>query len=71
MRLTVLGGGGVRPSAGGACGGFLAGRLLLAHLQPGTDPAASPAVAATEFGGEVAVASPGTMDDLRAPFRPA
>jgi ribonuclease BN (tRNA processing enzyme) len=35
-----------------------AGKLLLTHLQPGTDPASSTAVAAEEFAGEIAVAAP-------------
>jgi len=34
------------------------GRLLLTHLQPGTDPAAAVAEAAEEFAGEIAVAAP-------------
>lgn len=35
-----------------------AGRLLLTHLQPGTDPAAAIDVARGEFDGQVAVAAP-------------
>jgi ribonuclease BN (tRNA processing enzyme) len=35
-----------------------AGRLLLTHLQPGTDPAAAIAVAREEFDAEVGVAAP-------------
>lgn len=44
--------------AGRQCAQAGAGRLLLTHLHPGTDPAASVAVAAEEFGGEIAVATP-------------
>jgi ribonuclease BN (tRNA processing enzyme) len=35
-----------------------AGRLLLTHLQPGTDPAAAIDVAGEEFDGQIAVAAP-------------
>jgi ribonuclease BN (tRNA processing enzyme) len=35
------------------------GRLLLTHLWPGTDPAAAVAVAATEYDGELGVATVG------------
>ncbi|HEV7650257.1 MAG TPA: MBL fold metallo-hydrolase [Actinophytocola sp.] len=44
--------------AGRQCALAGAGRLLLTHLQPGTDPAAAVAVAGEEFGGEIAVAVP-------------
>lgn len=44
--------------AGRQCALAGAGRLLLTHLQPGTDPAAAIAVARAEFDGEVAVAAP-------------
>ena len=36
-----------------------AARLVLTHLWPGTDPAATAAAAAAEYGGEIAVAAPG------------
>lgn len=42
-----------------------AGRLLLTHLQPGTDPAAAPAAAvAAGYGGEVGVATSGLVVEL-------
>lgn len=44
--------------AGRQCAAAGAGRLLLTHLQPGTDPAASVAVAGEEFPGEIEVAAP-------------
>jgi ribonuclease BN (tRNA processing enzyme) len=44
--------------AGRQCAAAGAGRLLLTHLQPGTDPAASVALAREEFAGEVTVAAP-------------
>ena len=44
--------------AGRQCAAAGAGRLLLTHLQPGTDPAASVAIAGEEFDGEIAVAAP-------------
>jgi ribonuclease BN (tRNA processing enzyme) len=44
--------------AGRQCAAAGAGRLLLTHLQPGTDPAAAVAVAGAEFGGQLAVAAP-------------
>jgi ribonuclease BN (tRNA processing enzyme) len=40
------------------CAAAGAGRLLLTHLQPGTDPAEAAAVAFEEFTGEIAVAAP-------------
>jgi len=43
--------------AGRQCALAGAGRLLLTHLQPGTDPAAAIAVARQEFDGDIAVAS--------------
>jgi ribonuclease BN (tRNA processing enzyme) len=44
--------------AGRQCAAAGAGRLLLTHLQPGTDPAASVAIAGEEFAGEITVAAP-------------
>jgi ribonuclease BN (tRNA processing enzyme) len=44
--------------AGRQCAAAGAGRLLLTHLQPGTDPAASVAVAGEEFAGKIEVAAP-------------
>jgi ribonuclease BN (tRNA processing enzyme) len=41
-----------------------AGRLLLAHLMPGTDPAAARAAAGRGYRGEVAVATPGLVAEL-------
>ena len=43
--------------AGRQCADAGAGRLLLTHLHPGTDPAASRAVAGEEYGGPVEVAT--------------
>jgi len=36
-----------------------AGRLVLTHLMPGTDPGAAAGAAAAAFGGQVTVARPG------------
>jgi ribonuclease BN (tRNA processing enzyme) len=47
--------------AGRQCARACAGRLMLAHLEPGTDAAAARAVAAEEYGGEVVVAAPGMV----------
>jgi len=41
-----------------------AGRLLLTHLMPGTDPAAATAAARGWYDGEVGVATPGLVLDL-------
>jgi ribonuclease BN (tRNA processing enzyme) len=50
--------------AGGWAAAAGAGRLLLTHLWPGTDPAAAVAAAAAEYGGEVAVAEAGMTAHL-------
>jgi ribonuclease BN (tRNA processing enzyme) len=42
-----------------------AGRLILTHLFPGTDPATARAAAADGYGGELAVAEPGVVVELR------
>jgi ribonuclease BN (tRNA processing enzyme) len=44
-----------------------AGRLMLAHLWPGSDPAAALRAARGEYRGETAVASPGITVDLGSP----
>ena len=41
-----------------------AGRLMLTHLMPGTDPGASRAAAARAFDDWIAVATPGTIVEL-------
>jgi len=41
-----------------------AGRLLLTHLMPGTDPAAAVAAAQHDYRGEVSVATAGLVLDL-------
>ena len=41
-----------------------AGRLLLTHLLPGTDPAAARAAAEQDYGGEVGMAHPGLVVEL-------
>jgi ribonuclease BN (tRNA processing enzyme) len=50
--------------AGGWAAAAGAGRLLLTHLWPGTDPVAAVAAAAGQYGGEVAVATPGVTAHL-------
>jgi ribonuclease BN (tRNA processing enzyme) len=45
--------------AGQAAAAAGAGRLLLTHLMPGTDPGASVRAAAAGYGGDIAVAVPG------------
>jgi ribonuclease BN (tRNA processing enzyme) len=50
--------------AGGWAAGAGVGRLLLTHLWPGTDPAASVAAATSEYAGEVGVAVPGLTAHL-------
>ena len=59
MRLSVLGGCGGWPGAVAREAG--AGRLVLTHLWPGTDPDEAVGAAAGSYPGEIAVASPGLV----------